>query len=146
MEQNSMLKRYLIIGLIISITSILGGCVKDFTMVGEFHFVNTTNYSITYQKGLEEFNVAPNSTTIFKNQARISKKKSQENNYNTPLANFNNIKISFNKVKCLIDIKEEDLNSVRNIKNYKAERVNDVTYKFTYTFTEADYSRAVNCP
>ncbi|WP_316851674.1 hypothetical protein [Pedobacter agri] len=68
-----MLQRDLIICLIVTITSISGGCVKDLTIVGEFHFVNTTSHSITYQTGLEEFNVLPNSTTIFKSVMRTKK-------------------------------------------------------------------------
>lgn len=35
---------------------------------------------------------------------------------------------------------------LETLKNHTAERVSDVTYKFTYTFTEADYNRSVNCP
>ncbi len=46
---------------------------------------------------------------------RTKKKKSQESDYNSPLAHFSNLKISFNNSKCLIDIKEEDINSIRNI-------------------------------
>ena len=59
---------------------------------------------------------------------------------------FIEIIIKFNDVKCLINVKENDRNSIRDIKNFVAERINNNTYKFTYTFTEADYNRASTCP
>lgn len=61
MVQKHMSKHYLILGLIISIVSILGGCVKDnfYDQYGQYQFINETNYNITYNTGLEEFNILP---------------------------------------------------------------------------------------
>ncbi|WP_316851672.1 hypothetical protein [Pedobacter agri] len=144
-----MLKRYLIIGLIISITSMSEGCIKDdfYDQYGQYQFINETNYNITYNTGLESFNLLPKSTTTFEEKSRGAGKKAEESNYSSPFRHYSgDLVIKFNNQRCLVNIKEEDVHSIRNIKNYTAERVNDVTYKFTYTFTEADYNLAVNCP
>lgn len=149
MEQNNMSKHYLIIGLIISIISISGGCVKDnfYDQYGQYQFINETNYNITYNTGLKEFNILPKSTILFEEKSRGEGKKPEASNYNSPFKYYSgDLVIKFNGLKCLVNIKDDDLHSIRNIKHYTAERVNDVTYKFTYTFTEADYNRAVNCP
>ncbi|WP_421945206.1 hypothetical protein [Pedobacter sp.] len=149
MKQNNTLKSYLIIGLIISINSILGGCVRDnfYDQYGQYQFINETNYNITYNTGLEDFNILPKSTIIFEEKYRGEGKKPEASNYNSPFKYYSSdLVIKFNSLKCLVNVKYDDVHSIRNIKNYTAERVNDVTYKFTYTFTEADYNRAVNCP
>jgi hypothetical protein len=66
MGQSNTLKHYLIIGLIISFGALFNSC-KDVAYVStsDFYFVNETNYAITYELGLEKFNVAPKSTTKF---------------------------------------------------------------------------------
>lgn len=148
MEQNNMLKHYLTIGFIISLIAIIGSCKDDYyDQIGEFYYVNETNYSITYETGLSEFNVAPKSTTVFKEKTRGVGKEAIASNYNVPRAHYGReFTIKFNNVKCLINVKEFDINSVRNIKNFVAEKIGENNYKFTYTFTEADYNRAVTCP
>ena len=148
MKQDNTLKHYLIIGLIISITSLITSCKDDFyDQYGEFYFVNNTEYNIKYNAGLERFDIPAKSTTIFKEKYRGEGKKALPSNYNSPLRYYGNeINIKFNNVKCLINVKENEINSVRNIKNFIHEKINDNNYKFTYTFTEADYNRAVACP
>ena len=148
MKHNNTSKHYLTIGFIISLTTILVSCRDDFyDQFGEFYYVNETNYSITYETGLSEFNVAPKSTTVFKEKTRGVGKEAIASNYNVPRAHYGReFTIKFNNVKCLINVKEDDINSVRNIKNFIAERIGENNYRFTYTFTEADYNRAVTCP
>ena len=148
MKQNSTLKHYLIIGLIISLISIISSCKDDFyDQYGEFYFVNNTAYIIKYNAGLERFDIPPKSTTIFKEKYRGEGKKALPSNYNSPLRHYGNeINIKFNNVKCLINVKENDINSIRDIKNFVTEKIGENHFKFTYTFTEADYNRAVACP
>ncbi|WP_316851673.1 hypothetical protein [Pedobacter agri] len=139
-----MLQRYLIIGLIMSITFIFGGCIRDDfrDWYGECPYLNSTNHHIN----IDTINIPPKTTKIKTRTYRITGKRSDVSNYASSYDNIPTYNIKFNNSKCLMDVKKNDENSIINIKNYTAERVNDVTYKFTYTFTEADYHRAANCP
>jgi hypothetical protein len=53
--------------------------------------------------------------------------------------------VKFNGNKCWQPPYEGD-HSPLDINSYVAEKIRDNSYKFTYTFTEADYNRAVICP
>lgn len=154
MEQNNTLKHYLIIGLIISLITLIGSCDKGiyrYERLAEFHFVNETNYNVTYPTSYERFNIAPKSAIIIKENIPVGSKKMQAtiSDYISPLSSesaTNNLTIKFNNMKCLINVKEDEINSIRNIKNFIAEKIGENNYKFTYTFTEADYNRAITCP
>lgn len=151
MRRNNIWMRYLTLGLIISIGILLNSC-KDyfFNMVVEYHFVNETNYSISYPVGYEKFNVAPKSTIVIIEQGKGGGKHGvAASDFSSPLSSISALgifTIKFNQAKCLVDIKPDDEHSVRNIKNFVAEKIAENSYKFTYTFTEADYNRAVQCP
>lgn len=155
MEQNNMLKHSSIIGLIISLTVTLISCDRGdnyrYNRSAEYHFVNETNYNISYPTPYNRFNIAPKSTTIIKESIYIgsSKMNADASDYTSPLASeyaTNSLLIKFNNLKCLTDVKENDINSVRNINYYTVEKIAENNFKFTYTFTEADYNRAVACP
>lgn len=151
MAQNKTLKHYLTIGLVISLFGILISCKNEefFTQTASFHFVNQTNYNVSYDSGLEKFNIPAKSTTVTNETYRGGGKgASAPPLYNHPFNEHygKKINIKFNNVKCLIDVKVDDPNSVMNIKNYTVEKIDNYTYKLTYTFTEADYNRAVACP
>ena len=154
MKQKNMWKRYLTLGLIISIIALFYSCDKGdyrYTKKSEFKFINATNYSITYPIGYERFNILPNSSIFFEESIFVgdSKKSAELSDYKSPLEQnsvIQNLTIKFGNTKCLIDVKLLDINSIRNIKNFVAEKLGESNYKFTYTFSEADYNRAVNCP
>ena len=149
-----MLKRYLIIGLIISLFTMFGSCddgIYRFQKEAEYYFVNETNHVITYPIGYERFNISPKSIIVIKESIYIGSRANgaKASDYISPLSlesSTNKLTIKFDNLKCLIEVKENDVNSVRNIKNFVAETINDNNYKFTYTFTEADYNRATTCP
>ena len=154
MEQNNMWKRYLTLGLIISIIALFYSCDKGdyrYTKKSEFRFINTTNYSITYPVGYERFNILPKSSIFFEESIFVgdSKKSAEISDYKSPLESssvIQNLTIKFDNMKCLVDVSLTDVNSIRDIKNFVAEKLGESNYKFTYTFTEADYNRAVACP
>ena len=147
MEQKIIWMHYLQRGLLISIFGIfLNSCAKvEYAQHADFYFINKTPYQISYVKGYEKFNVAANSTILIKDTQDAVKKVDPTTYY----APFRGISlpstIKFNQVKCLtIDAVSE--HSPIEIKNYIAERIGERTFKFTYTFTEADYNQAVACP
>jgi len=148
MLQKTTWTHYFLIGLIISLTLTMNSCAKvAYAQFGKFYFVNNTNHRITYDKGLEAFNVGPNETIIV-SQIQDSGKSVIQSSYISPFLLRSNglITIRFDNNKCLIDEKRGDPHSVMDISNYIPEKIDKRTYKFTYTFTEADYNRAVTCP
>ena len=140
--------RYLQLGSIISLVAILFSCDKigDPVRDGEFYFINQTNHTITYNNLFEEYNLAPKATILIK-QTQDVIGKFNVNDYFSPflMRTKEPIIIKFNADKCLQATMTSE-NSILDIKSYNAEKINKYTYKFTYTFTEADYNRAVTCP
>ena len=150
MERKNIWKRYLTLGLIISLISIISSC-KDYfyNEIGEYQFVNETSYSIVYSIGYEKFNIGPKSKILITQNKKTGGDKggAKVSDYKSPLySQTATLNIKFNNLKCLNDVKENDINSVRDIKNFVTEKIGENHFKFTYTFTEADYNRAVNCP
>ena len=152
MKQDNTLKHYLTIGLIISFCILFNSCekFKNYAIGGEFRFVNTTGYNITYdQANFKEYNVLANSTTVI----RISQKSSFEiknavpSNYRSPfvVSSIDNVIVKFGVNKCLIMQSKDGINNIRDINNFVAEKISTNNFRFTYTFTEADYNRAVTC-
>jgi hypothetical protein len=138
--------RYLTLGSVISLIFLFNSCTDTWPSKskGIFHFVNETNYAITYTKTYSTFNVPAKSTTTYSMEIPA---ESTISDYVSPLADLNEkLNITFGNVKCLIDVKIDDIHSIKNIKNFTAEKIGNDLYKFTYTFTEADYNRAVTCP
>lgn len=148
MEQNKIWMRYLQLGIIINLVILSIACSKktEFSQEGDFYFVNETNYDITFGNGLEKFNVSPKSTT-FVADMQDSDGSPTSASYQSPLMAISRggLTIKFNADKCLVtDFYTE--HSVLDIKNYLAEKLSKRKFKFTYTFTEADYNRATTCP
>ncbi len=148
MLQKTIWMPYLRLGIIISLTILINSCGTDrYGQTGEFYFVNETNYHITYPKGFEKYNIAPMSTIKF-NESQFSGKESAEpSDFKSPLVALDGkITISFDQKKCIVNETRGNVHSVMDISNYTAERKEKRTYRFTYTFTEADYNRAITCP
>ena len=143
-----MLKRDLIGGLIFSICFLICSCKDDFyNLYGKYNFVNETDYTITYNMGAQTYTIPPKSTTVFEEKTRgEGSGKSEPSNFRAPFTRTEVVTIKFNNQKCLLNVKEEDVHSIRNINNYTATRIDKHSFQFKFTFTEADYTRAIACP
>ena len=82
MVQNNTLKHYLIIGIIINLMILFNSCDAGdndaHLRLGEYHFVNETNYAITFPAGHERHNIAPKSTTVFLEKFNVRGKSGAE--------------------------------------------------------------------
>ena len=149
MEQKTIWTRYLKNGLIISSLLLFNSCTEtEIINSGEFYFVNKTNYKITYdQVNLQKFNVNANGTTVISTSYNGGKDVNPDS-YIIPLMEPTRgvVNIQFGANKCLLKQDRNSENSILNIKNFISEKLGVRKYKFTYTFTEADYNRAVACP
>ena len=150
MEQNNIWMRYLQIGIIISLIAVLASC-KDyfFQIIIEVEIINETNYRIDFPLAYEKYNVAPRSrTTVTQVSKSVGKNGTKVSDFPSPFYSLNtkdDFTIKFGQTKCLANIKIEDEHSIRDIKNFVAEEIGENHFKFTYTFTDADYNRAVTC-
>lgn len=85
------------------------------------------------------------SNLMMKDAHGVARKKARPETYGTPFNNSSSLVIQFDGNKCLT-MTNSSVNSLLNISNYSAEKIDAFNYKFTYTFTEADYNRATICP
>lgn len=146
MGQKIIWMRYLLLGSIIT-TLMLLSCKKHYRSIGEYHFINKTSYNITFEKGFEAYNLAPNATYKMRYE-QDSGKEIDPKSFIPPLMIKSNggLKIRFNQLRCLEETFYTE-HSPLNINSYSNEgKIGELTYRFTYTFTEADYNRAVTCP
>lgn len=146
MAQKTTWMRYSTLGIIFSILLTNASCNKEYFGIGHFYFVNETDHFITYENLLEEYNLAPHQTILIK-QTQDANGRANLDDYISPLVmrTKDPINIKFDANKCAKITKESD-HSVLNLKSFIAEKLDKFTYKFTYTYTEADYNRAVTCP
>jgi len=141
---------YLFIGLIINslFFQSCGKIRKEYNQVAEFVYVNQTNYTIKFDNGALTIIIKPKENILFKVADGANEVVNESSFKNTPkpFDTYGNYKlVYFDSLKCL-DISQEMEHNPTDLKNYVAERISERTYKFTYTFTEADYNRAVTCP
>jgi len=146
MVQKTTWMRYLTLGTIFSALLIHISCKKEYFGYGHFYFVNETNHSITYGNLFEEYNLGPHQTILIK-QTQDATRRANLEDYISPFSMRTKgpLDIRFDANKCVTVLRETE-HSVLNIESYKPEKLDKFTYKFTYTFTEADYNRALTCP
>ncbi len=146
--QNNTWIHYLTLGLIFSLLT-SGSCNKmsEFRQEGEFYFVNKTTHKIVINEQRLKLEIEP-SQIFHLYQLQLSQKVTRPEDYQDPITQeigpSYDITIHIGD-KCLKQVKS-DVNSILNIKSYTAEKLGERKYKFTYTFTDADYERAVACP
>ena len=146
--QNNTWMHYLTLGLIFSLLT-SGSCNKrtEWGQEGDFFFVNKSTLKITFIEQRLKFEIEP-SKTFYLYQAQPSQKVVKPEDYQDPITQEigprSEVTIRIGD-KCLKQVKS-DVNSILNIKSYIAEKLGERKYKFTYTFTDADYERAVACP
>lgn len=153
--RNTILTRYLTISLISFLFGSIAACNKktDQVMEGEFYFINNTARKITFSAGFEKYNLAPNARSTVFIISDISDKAISEDSFYVPFLKEESYKvplepiiINFGNNKCIIMREMLGNRNPLNIKSYFRERLSERKYKFTYTFTEADYSAAPVCP
>ena len=146
--QNNTWIHYLTLGLIFSLLT-SGSCnkISEWGQEGEFYFVNKTTHKIAIIEQRLNLEIEP-LQTYYLSQIQPSQKVVRPEDYQHPLSEGigTSLEVTIHiGDKCLKQVKS-DVNSILNIKSYTAEKLGERKYKFTYTFTDADYERAVACP
>jgi len=147
MEWKTTWMRFLMLG-IFSLFLIGFSCKKiEPDMDGEYVYINSTNHTISFlTPHVNSFKLLGLQTHLIK-LYEIARKKTRPETYGTPFNNTDSEVIQFDGNKCLtMTSSNSSENSLLNISNYSVEKIDNRTYKFTYTFTEADYNRATTCP
>lgn len=152
-QQNKILKLYFTI-ILICLSVITFSCKK----VGEpikhakYILVNQTQHDITFIPEFSVNNLAANKTLEKSITTDANSYNDSPKNYFSIFGDNAAIKglglkfvVKFNGNKCWQPPYEGE-HSPLDINSYVAKKVENNNYIFTYTFTEADYNRAVNCP
>jgi len=147
--QKTIWMRYLLLGVFnVTILGFSCGKISEYAQNAQFYFINDTDYKIKLINQYREYVFLPRQTTVINDE--------QVGDGNVDVEDFRDIftdDISLKGKELIFQIGDKCLKyttnserSIINLKNYSAEKINKITYKFTYTFTEADYNRAVTCP
>ncbi len=146
MKQKTIWIHYLLIGVIFNLLFAGFSCKKiEPDMDGEYVYINSTNHIISFlTPHVDSFKLLGLKTHLIKLHG-VARKKARPETYGTPFNNSSSLVIQFDGNKCLTMTNLSE-NSLLNINHYSVEKIDDWTYKFTYTFTEADYNRAITCP
>lgn len=147
--QNNMWMRFLALG---AFSLILFGfsCKKsEYRHKFEFYLINQTNHLIKLDYPSYQFTIEPGKTFVIKDEQDGGKASTAEPYLNNPIPNLLNIgerKVMI-KIgnKCFVSTDNSE-HSLINMKSYVGEKLGERWFKFTYTFTEADYERATACP
>ena len=143
--QNKIWMRFLVLG-VFSLFFFGFSCNKiEHEQFGKFIYINSTNHTINFfTPHFNSFKLLGLKTHLIE-EVQVAGKKIGFETFRTPFTNSNSLVLVFDGNKCLTMTNSSD-NSLLNMSNYSAEKIDDMTYRFTYTFTEADYNRAVTCP
>ncbi|WP_412466720.1 hypothetical protein [Pedobacter sp. KLB.chiD] len=147
--QNKIWMRFLLLGISFYLTAVNVNCGKrsvDYVQYAQYEFINKTQYSIKVIESRSpdiSFKIDKGSTYSLLREQDGSDKIVTEQSYISPFFSSQVI-IEFDNTRCL-NMTSQSEKSVFNLENYSSIRMNSRKYKFTYTFTEQDYDRAVAC-
>ena len=143
--QNKIWMRFLVLG-VFSLFFFGFSCNKiEHEQFGKFIYINSTNHTINFfTPHFNSFKLLGLKTHLIE-QVQVAGKKIGFETFRTPFTNSNSLVLVFDGNKCLTMTNSSD-HSMLNMSNYTEEKIDDRTYKFTYTFTEGDYNRATSCP
>ncbi len=113
---------------------------KDYLVKGTFVYVNNTDSLIEIKNGPYIFTVNSKDTYTIEQMGDGSKEVT-EKSYVAPYAGGQIIIYGKKMCDTLLVSKE----GIAGIENYKSEKIGDRNYKFTYTFTDIDYKKALPC-
>ena len=115
----------------------------------EYYFDNKTNHLIKLDYPSYKFTIEPAKTFVLKESFDGPKTSTAESYLSNPIPSLINRKQAEVVIrigdKCFISTDNSE-HSLINMKSYVGEKLGERKYKFTYTFTDADYERAVVCP
>lgn len=142
MVQKIIWMRYLTLGTSFLVILSIASCKKhvDYLVKGTYVYVNNTDSLIDVKNAPYVFTIkSKESYTI--EQIGDGTKEITEKNYVAPFSGGQIITYGNNMCDTLLVSKE----SISGIENYMSEKVGERHYKFTYTFTDTDYKKAVPC-
>jgi hypothetical protein len=141
MIQKRTRKPYLMLGISILCLFMFMQCKKsvDYVVKGTYVYVNSTD-SLIEVKGGESFIISPKQTHTIVVDGEGGKDISAKS-YEPP---FGSAVIVYGSSRC-DTLRAYSKKGILGIDNYNNEKIADRNYKFTYTFTETDYKKAVPC-
>lgn len=114
---------------------------------GDFYFINPTNYTVKIVNFQQDFNIISGELKLI-NHKQGGLKTVTPISYTDPFTYGmapNDKKLQLKIGNRCENATLNSQHSILNINSYVAEKLGERKYKFTYTFTEADYNRAIIC-
>lgn len=145
MERKTTWMRCLLIGISLLIILAFVQCKKrvDYFVRGDFVYVNSTD-SVIEVKGDETFVLKPDEQHVIKESGEGPEIVTTE----SYVAPFSSAMVIYNSNKCDTLASGPGLGKGEGplgINNYVSEKVGERHFKFTYTFTNADFADAKPC-
>ena len=113
---------------------------KDYLSIGTYVYVNSTDSLIEVKNAPYLFTIKPKESHTIE-QTGDGSKELTEKSYVAPFTGGQVILYGNKMCDTLTSSKE----GISGIENYTSERISERHYKFTYTFTQSDYKKAVPC-
>jgi hypothetical protein len=149
--QKTIWMRYLLLG-VFSVSFFGFSCKKrvDYAQYAEFRYLNSTSKKIVMDYPKKKFAIEANGGEYYFEVKGIGPKTISPDSYNFSLpinlTEENRIPVTIKIGEKCFTSTERSEHTLINVNSYQIEKIDEGHYKFTYTFTEADYNLAVNCP
>lgn len=146
MQQKPTWKHYLMLGISLLFTILFNQCKKkvDYTVLGTFVYINSTDSIIEIRNSQYNLVIQPNTS----NQILIDGEGPEKVNEDSYVPPMNSSILIFNNFKCdTLNTGDKIGNGegILGIKNYTFEKIAERNYKFTYTFNTNDLQKAKPC-
>ena len=142
MERKIIWMRFLTLGISLMCMPTFVQCKKrvDYFVRADFVYVNNTDLVIEVKSGADNFTIKPQETDTIKINGE-GPQEVTEKNYLPPFQGGQII--IYGNIKCdTLTIPRE---SITGIDNYTSEKIGERYFRFTYTFTDADFADAKPC-
>ncbi|MBE7648884.1 hypothetical protein [Tenacibaculum finnmarkense] len=143
MKQKIIWMHCLHIGISLVFILLFAGCYSevDCNVISNFTYINNTSYTIETEIGI----INPNSKIFIKEEG-LGTCNIKSDEFVPPF--LGNTKVIFDNIKCLTYQSGEEVGlgeGIIGIDNYVSNKISNNHYNFTYTFTEEEYNKAVDC-
>lgn len=141
-QPKQTLKLFLIFGISSVFIALITGCkgTIDYKVRVDYVYVNETSHTISYPTGLENFNIAPQSTITHSFDSEGSKDTSLQS-FESELLGCGGCIVKFDQTRC-DTVENLGLNK---LENYEGKELKSRYFEFKYRFTEKNFNEAAIC-
>ena len=150
------MRKLFVLGISLLTFLFIASCGRtEYLAKASFVYKNETDYLISYNRILNSdtsqmFTIAPKSEKVLTFEGGgADKQPTIENCCEGFLESTQGIDapilVIFENLRCIVYLEGDGSTTTNLLNGYEAEQLTDRSFKFTFTFTEADYQNAVPC-